>query len=58
MRPPPLTYTAEDCQLWIQSEKMQLTSQETGGLREFRGLVGWAEVGGDLLVVTGDREKV
>jgi hypothetical protein len=31
---------------------MYLT-QETGGPKEFRGLVGWEEVDGDILVETG-----
>jgi hypothetical protein len=41
----PNTYTTADCRDWVQSEKMHLT-QETGGLREFRGLVELGGVGG------------
>jgi hypothetical protein len=33
--------------------------QETGGPREFRGLVGWGgEEGGDILVETGWEEEI
>ena len=32
--------------------------QETGGLGEFRGLVGWGLSGVDILVETGGREEV
>ena len=31
--------------------------QETGGPREFRSLVGWEVVGGDILMKTGDGRR-
>jgi hypothetical protein len=48
----PNTYAAEDCRVWVQSEKMYLTYKKTGVPREFRVLVlcvcvcGGGEVGG------------
>jgi hypothetical protein len=32
--------------------------QETGGSREFRGLLGWRVCGGAILMETEDREEV
>jgi hypothetical protein len=52
----PNTYTAEDCQVLVQSEKMHLTLQQNGGFREFNGLVGLGSR--DILMETGDKEEV
>jgi hypothetical protein len=53
----PSTYTAEDCQVWVQSEKMHLTFKrlETSGSLE----AWWGEGGGrDILLETGGSEEV
>jgi hypothetical protein len=49
---PPNTYTTEDCRVWVQSEKMQLTLKRLNALGSLE--VWWGgHVGGDILTETG-----
>jgi hypothetical protein len=48
----PNTYTAEDCQIWVQSEKIHLILKRLGAPREFRDLVGCIVGGKDILMET------
>jgi hypothetical protein len=43
--------------MWVQSEMMHLTPQETGGPREFRGQVRCGEDDKDILVEKGIRRR-
>ena len=54
----PNSYTAEDFQIWVQSEKMHLTLKILEGPGSLEVWWGWRGECGDILMETGDGEKV